>query len=75
MSDFEETPRWKAAVKYVWEDNSSKWSNNDDTAGDNFGSFLAGWDIRESEITALKSEVERLKSALEIRSQQIKSSS
>ena len=32
----------KAAEKWVFETNGHRWSNNDATAGDNFGSFLAG---------------------------------
>jgi hypothetical protein len=32
----------KAAVKWVFETNGEKWSNNDNTAGDNYGSFIAG---------------------------------
>ena len=32
----------EAAEKWVFETNSHKWSNNDNTAGDNFGSFIAG---------------------------------
>ncbi len=32
----------EAAAKWVFETNSHKWSNNDDTAGDNHGSFIAG---------------------------------
>lgn len=32
----------EAAEKWVFETNSHKWSNNDDTAGDNYGSFIAG---------------------------------
>ena len=32
----------EAAGKWVFETNGHKWSNNDDTAGDNFGSFKAG---------------------------------
>jgi hypothetical protein len=31
-----------AANKWVFETNGHKWSNNDDTAGDNYGSFIAG---------------------------------
>lgn len=31
-----------AADKWVFETNGMKWSNNDDSAGDNFGSFVAG---------------------------------
>lgn len=30
------------ADKWVFEENGAKWSNNDDTAGDNHGSFIAG---------------------------------
>ena len=30
------------AEKWVFETNGHKWSNNDDTAGDNYGSFIAG---------------------------------
>ena len=32
----------EAAEKWVFDTNSHKWSNNDNTAGDNFGSFIAG---------------------------------
>jgi hypothetical protein len=34
----------EAAQKWVFETNGHKWSNNDDTAGDNYGSFIAGAD-------------------------------
>jgi hypothetical protein len=29
-------------IDLVFEKNGQKWSNNDDTAGDNFGSFIEG---------------------------------
>lgn len=32
----------EAAEKWVFETNSHKWSNNDNSAGDNYGSFLNG---------------------------------
>ena len=32
----------KSAEKWVFEINCHKWSNNDDTAGDNYGSFING---------------------------------
>ena len=32
----------EAADEWVFEINGMRWSNNDDTAGDNFGSFIAG---------------------------------
>jgi len=32
----------EAALKWVFQTNGHKWSNNDDTAGDNYGSFIAG---------------------------------
>ena len=32
----------KGAEEWVFDKNGMKWSNNDDTAGDNFGSFIAG---------------------------------
>lgn len=31
-----------AADNWVFEENGMRWSNNDDSAGDNFGSFIAG---------------------------------
>ena len=45
----------KGAEKWVFETNAHKWSNNDDTAGDNFGSFIAGakWQ-QEKELDRLK---------------------
>ena len=33
----------EVAEKWVFETNGHKWSNNDDTAGDNYGSFVAGY--------------------------------
>jgi hypothetical protein len=41
MTNKEETLE-EAALKWVFETNGHKWSNNDDTAGDNYGSFIAG---------------------------------
>ena len=32
----------EAASEWVFETNGMKWSNNDNTAGDNYGSFIAG---------------------------------
>ncbi len=32
----------EAADEWVFDANGMKWSNNDDSAGDNFGSFIAG---------------------------------
>jgi hypothetical protein len=32
----------EGAEKWVFETNGMKWSNNDNTAGDNFSSFMAG---------------------------------
>jgi hypothetical protein len=32
----------EAADEWVFDKNGLKWSNNDDTAGDNYGSFMAG---------------------------------
>lgn len=40
--DFEEIAK-SAAETWVFETNGHRWSNNDDTAGDNYGSFLAGF--------------------------------
>ena len=35
------------AEKWVFETNGHKWSNNDDTAGDNYGSFIAGFKLAQ----------------------------
>lgn len=32
----------EAADEWVFDENGMKWSNNDGTAGDNYGSFIAG---------------------------------
>ena len=32
----------EVASEWVFKTNGMKWSNNDDTAGDNYGSFIAG---------------------------------
>jgi hypothetical protein len=39
-----------AADKWVFETNSHKWSNNDDTAGDNYGSFIAGAEWKKEQM-------------------------
>ena len=40
----------EAAEKWVFEINGNKWSNNDNTAGDNYGSFITGakWQAERS---------------------------
>jgi len=38
------------AEKWVFETNGHKWSNNDDTAGDNYGSFIAGFKEAEKRL-------------------------
>jgi hypothetical protein len=49
----------QAAHKWVFEINECKWSNNDDTAGDNYGSFIAGVDWL-SKRTYTENEVSKL---------------
>jgi hypothetical protein len=44
----------EAADKWVFETNGHKWSNNDDTAGDNYGSFKAGAKWMEEQMESLK---------------------
>lgn len=41
-----------AADLWVFKENGHKWSNNDNTAGDNFGSFVAGakWALNYSKL-------------------------
>lgn len=39
------------AEKWVFETNRHKWSNNDDTAPDNYASFKAGHNAKEAEFT------------------------
>ncbi len=55
----------EAAEKWVFETNGHKWSNNDDTAGDNYGSFIAGakWQQEQDakEIQLLREEISYLK--------------
>jgi hypothetical protein len=46
-NDFEETPKHQLAYKYVFEENGHKWSNNNGEAGDNYGSFIAGFEAVE----------------------------
>ena len=40
----------EAASEWVFETNGMKWSNNDDSAGDNYGSFIAGvkWALEQA---------------------------
>ena len=44
----------EAADKLVFEANGHRWSNNDDTAGDNYGSFKAGAKWMEEQMESLK---------------------
>jgi hypothetical protein len=44
----------EAAEKWVFETNGQKWSNNDDTAGDNYGSFKEGVKWAEEQMEKLK---------------------
>lgn len=44
----------KLADKWVFETNGHKWSNNNNEAGDNFGSFIAGF--KEAEKTLYSEE-------------------
>jgi hypothetical protein len=43
-----------AATKWVFETNGHRWSNNDDTAGDNYGSFKAGAEWMRQQMESLK---------------------
>jgi hypothetical protein len=47
----------EAAEKWVFETNGHKWSNNDDTAGDNFSSFIAGAKWQQEQDKKLYNEV------------------
>jgi hypothetical protein len=38
------------AHEYVFNENGHKWSNNDNTAGDNFGSFMAGFKAAQEQL-------------------------
>jgi hypothetical protein len=49
----------EAAETWVFETNGHKWSNNDDTAGDNYGSFMAGAEW-QSERMYSEEEVEKM---------------
>ncbi len=44
----------EAAEKWVFETNGHKWSNNDDTVGDNYGSFKAGAEWMREQMESLK---------------------
>ena len=49
----------EAAEKWVFETNGHKWSNNDDTAGDNYGSFKEGTEhLKEIILTWLDNQIE-----------------
>jgi len=47
-------PIEEAAYKWVFETNGHNWSNNDDTAGDNYGSFKAGAEWMREQMESLK---------------------
>lgn len=44
----------EAADKWIFETNGHRWSNNDDTAGDNYGSFKAGAEWMRQQMESLK---------------------
>jgi len=44
----------EAAACWVWETNGHKWSNSDDTAGDNYGSFKAGAEWQREQMESLR---------------------
>jgi hypothetical protein len=43
----QETTLEEVAQRWVFDTNGHKWSNNDDTAGDNYGSFIAGYKLAQ----------------------------
>ena len=53
-----------AAEKWVFETNGHKWSNNDDTAGDNYGSFIAGANYQAERISLMEIELNHTKTLL-----------
>ena len=44
----------EAAEKWAFETNGHKWSNNDGTAGDNYGSFIEGAKWQQEQMEKLK---------------------
>jgi hypothetical protein len=57
----------EAADKWVFETNGHKWSNNDNTAGDNYGSFIAGAKWQQERIEKLGLKIEERELSLEER--------
>jgi hypothetical protein len=49
----------EAAHEWVFETNGRKWSNNDNSAGDNYGSFMAGAQLVNQQ-TYSQDQVEKL---------------
>ncbi len=49
------------AEKWVFETNGHKWSNNDDTAGDNYGSFIAGANSKHIQAEKIKAQIDAVK--------------
>lgn len=54
----------EAADRWVFETNGHKWSNNDDTAGDNVGSFKAGAEWQAKRLYSEEEVIELLQKAL-----------
>jgi hypothetical protein len=54
----------KLASVWVFDTNASKWSNNDDTAGDNHASFIAGYRKAKSTLYTEEQVREAIKYAL-----------
>jgi hypothetical protein len=52
------------AEEWVFDKNGHKWSSNDDTAGDNYGSFLAGAQSKHVEREVAKAKIEILQACL-----------
>lgn len=55
----------EAAAEWTFETNGHKWSNNDDTAGDNYGSFIAGAKWQAETYHQFTLSMDSLKSARE----------
>ena len=56
----------KEAEKWVFETNGHRWSNNDNTAGDNYGSFIAGATSKYVQAEKIKAQILILKNVQKV---------
>lgn len=60
----EQNKMQQLAEEWAFDINGHKWSNNNNEAGDNYGSFIAGYQAAEKQYAALRAKADRMEQAL-----------